>query len=97
MFIGPLAVGCAVGLVGFASAGLVPGYTGASVHPARCFAFAVCRGNFTGMLQQVRNAPPPVLLTDGLFLKRPVDLVGRTSRRSSALQYRVPNRSTIPQ
>lgn len=96
MFIGPLAVGCAVGLVGFASAGLVAGYTGASVHPARCFAFAVCRGNFTGMLWQVMHAPPPMLLTDGLSVKRSVDLVVRASRRSCALQHRVPNRSTIP-
>lgn len=44
MFIGPLAVGCSLGLVSFASAGLVPGYDGAGLNPARCFAFAVARG-----------------------------------------------------
>lgn len=43
---GPLAVGCSLGLVSFASAGLVPGYTGASMNPARCFAFAITRRNF---------------------------------------------------
>ena len=43
---GPLAVGCSLRLVVFASAGLVPGYTGASANPVRCFAFAVARRNF---------------------------------------------------
>jgi len=47
MFAGPLAVGCSLGLVSFASAGLVPGYTGASMNPARCFAFAVARAEFS--------------------------------------------------
>lgn len=97
MFIGPLAVGCAVGLTSFASAGLVPGYTGAAVHPAKCFAFAVSRGNFAGMLQPVKNAPPSVLSADGLSVERSMDLVGRASRRSTALQHCVPNRSTVPQ
>lgn len=43
---GPFAVGCSLGLVSFASAGLVPGYTGASVNPGRCFAFAIARRGF---------------------------------------------------
>ncbi|KZF23374.1 aquaporin-like protein [Xylona heveae TC161] len=46
-YIGPLAVGCVLGLVTFASAGIVPGYTGASMFPGRCFAFAIARGNFS--------------------------------------------------
>ena len=50
MFAGPLAVGCALGLVSFASAGLVPGYNGASMNPARCFAFAIARRSFLGKL-----------------------------------------------
>ncbi|KAM0793955.1 aquaporin-like protein [Usnea florida] len=44
---GPFAVGCSLGLVSFATAGLVPGYTGASMNPARCFAFAITRHDFT--------------------------------------------------
>lgn len=44
--VGPLAVGCSLGLVSFASAGLVPGFTGASMNPARCFAFAITRRKF---------------------------------------------------
>lgn len=48
MFIGPLAVGCSVGLTSFATAGIFPGYSGASMHPARCFAFATSRGDFRG-------------------------------------------------
>ncbi len=43
---GPLAVGVALGLTSFASSGLVEGFTGASMNPARCFAFAVARRNF---------------------------------------------------
>ena len=45
-FAGPMAVGVSLGLVSFASSGLVPGFTGASMNPARCFAFAVARRNF---------------------------------------------------
>ena len=43
---GPLGVGVSLGLVSFAGSGLVPGYTGASMNPGRCFAFAVARANF---------------------------------------------------
>lgn len=46
---GPFAVGCSLGLVSFATAGLVPGYTGASMNPTRCFAFAITRHDITGM------------------------------------------------
>lgn len=42
----PLAVGCSLGLMNFASAGMVPGYTGATMNPAKCFAFAISRRNF---------------------------------------------------
>ena len=44
---GPLAVGSSLFVV-FASAGLVPGYSGAGANPAWCFAFAVARYNFKG-------------------------------------------------
>lgn len=46
--LGPLFVGCSLGLVSFANSGLVPGYSGASVNPARCLAFAIARGDFEG-------------------------------------------------
>ena len=46
MFAAPLAVGCSVGLVAFASGSIAQGYTGASMHPGRCFAFAVARRSF---------------------------------------------------
>ena len=46
--IGPFMVGATLGLVSFASAGVIPGYTGAGMNPARCLAFAVARGNFHG-------------------------------------------------
>ena len=50
---GPLAVGSSLGLVVFASGGLVPGYSGAGANPARCFAFAVARHNFKGELKNL--------------------------------------------
>lgn len=46
--LGPLFVGCTLGLVSFASSGLVPGYTGAAMNPARCFAFATAKANYKG-------------------------------------------------
>ncbi|TEY45778.1 hypothetical protein BOTCAL_0329g00090 [Botryotinia calthae] len=44
--LGPFMVGCTLGLVSFSSINLAPGYPGAGLNPARCFAFAVARGNF---------------------------------------------------
>ena len=44
--LGPFLVACTLGLVSFASAGVAQGYTGAGMNPARCFAFAVARGEF---------------------------------------------------
>ena len=46
--LGPLFVGCSLGLVSFASSGLVPRYTGASMNPARCLAFAIARDDYKG-------------------------------------------------
>lgn len=48
--LGPLFVGCTLGLVSFASSGLISGYTGASMNPARCFAFATARSDYKGTL-----------------------------------------------
>lgn len=45
--LGPFLVACILGLIGFASVGIVDGYPGAGVNPARCFAFAVARGDFS--------------------------------------------------
>ncbi|MCJ1404750.1 hypothetical protein MMC11_007976 [Xylographa trunciseda] len=44
--LGPFLVGTALGLVSFASAGVIPGYPGASMNPARCFGMAVARDGF---------------------------------------------------
>ena len=64
MFIGPLAVGCSVGLTSFASAGLVQGYTGAAMHPGTCFAFAISRGNFKGTFKKIDTRPYCVCTSD---------------------------------
>ncbi|KAB8288464.1 hypothetical protein EYC80_010129 [Monilinia laxa] len=44
--LGPFMVACTLGIVSFSSINLAPGYPGAGLNPARCFAFAVARGNF---------------------------------------------------
>ncbi len=44
--LGPFLVGCVLGLTSFASIGVAEGYPGASMNPARCFAFAVARSDF---------------------------------------------------
>ena len=59
-FAGPFAVGCSLGLVSFASAGLVMGYNGAAMNPARCFAFAVGKRDFTSMLS-LSQSPPAIV------------------------------------
>ncbi|KAK5661082.1 hypothetical protein OQA88_10972 [Cercophora sp. LCS_1] len=40
---GPVLVGMSLGLVAFASSGMIPGYTGAQMIPARCMAFGIVR------------------------------------------------------
>jgi hypothetical protein len=45
--LGPFLTACVLGLMTFASVGLAPGYPGAGMNPARCFAFAVARGEFS--------------------------------------------------
>ena len=42
----PFLVGLTLGLTTFATVGIGIGYQGAGMNPARCFAFAVARGNF---------------------------------------------------
>lgn len=51
--LGPFFVGCALGLVSFASSGLVSRYTGAAMNPARCFAFATAKANYKGRLTKL--------------------------------------------
>ncbi len=47
--LGPILVGVALGIMSFASSGTIPGYTGAQMNPARCFAFGVARRSLSGM------------------------------------------------
>lgn len=47
--LGPLLVGSSVGLVSFATSGIVPGYAGAQLNPARCFAFGIARRDLSSM------------------------------------------------
>ena len=41
--VGPLLVGVTIGLMTFATSGSVPGFAGAQMNPARCFAYAITR------------------------------------------------------
>ena len=54
--LGPLLVGCILGIVSFASVGLAEGYPGLGANPARCFSYAVARGNFQCELQLSQDA-----------------------------------------
>ena len=54
--LGPLLVGCILGIVSFSSVGLAEGYPGLGANPARCFSYAVARGNFQCELQLSQDA-----------------------------------------
>ncbi|TAQ90988.1 hypothetical protein B7494_g720 [Chlorociboria aeruginascens] len=60
--LGPFLTGCSLGLVSFSSIGLATGYPGAGLHPGRCFAFAVARGDFRlwlTLIERVKMADDP--------------------------------------
>jgi glycerol uptake facilitator-like aquaporin len=44
--VGPLLIGLTLGLCTFVTGALKPGYTGASVHPARCFGLMAAAGRW---------------------------------------------------
>ncbi|KAL7955600.1 aquaporin-like protein [Trichoderma compactum] len=44
---GPLLVGASLGLVSFATSGIIPGYAGAQMNPSRCLAFGIARRDMT--------------------------------------------------
>lgn len=46
--LGPLLVGSSLGILSFATSGIAPGYAGAQMNPARCFAFGVARRDMSG-------------------------------------------------
>lgn len=46
--IGPVLVGLSLGLVTFATSSMVPGYAGAQMNPARCFAYGIARLDMSG-------------------------------------------------
>ncbi|KND89902.1 Aquaporin PIP2-7 [Tolypocladium ophioglossoides CBS 100239] len=45
--LGPLLVGASLGLVTFGTSGIAPGYAGAQMNPARCFAYGIARRNLS--------------------------------------------------
>ncbi|KAK0732163.1 aquaporin-like protein [Lasiosphaeris hirsuta] len=45
---GPLLVGATVGVMSFAGSGMIRGYAGASLNPARCFALGIVRRDLSG-------------------------------------------------
>lgn len=87
---GPLLVGCVLGLTVFASVGLADGYPGAGLNPARCFAFAVARNDFERMrfISLVCGAP----LTEC----RPMDMVDWSFHRRNRAHHGLPYCSSLP-
>ncbi len=63
---GPLLVGCSLGICIFGTAGIAEGYQGAGMNPARCFAFAVARRDFQ------RKNYDHLRLASGLFCSHPL-------------------------
>lgn len=47
---GPLLVGASIGLVGFATSGIAPGYGGAQMHPGRCFGYGIAKRDMSSKL-----------------------------------------------
>ena len=45
--LGPFLVGASLGLISFSTSGMVPGYAGAQMNPARCLAYGIVRGNMS--------------------------------------------------
>lgn len=70
---GPMLVGVSIGVIAFATSGAVPGYAGAAMNPARCFASGIVRRDMSGELSSSR-----VVQRCGADeeVSRPVDLVG---------------------
>lgn len=71
--LGPFLTACALGLMAFATVGLAPGYPGAGMNPARCFAFAVARGEFSRKLEASRPAVFKILLRVSVSDMRGID------------------------
>lgn len=78
--LGPLLVGLSLGLVSSSTTGIAPGYTGASMNPARALALAIAsrnwhRENFLLFLYHREEAD-----RGDLMQHRPLGMVGRTGK-----------------
>lgn len=47
---GPMLVGVSIGVIAFSTSGAMPGYAGAAMNPARCFASGIVRRDMSGEL-----------------------------------------------
>ena len=58
---GPVLVGISLGLLTFATSGIIPGYQGAQMNPARCFAYGIARRD---MSSEPSPSPREILRRD---------------------------------
>lgn len=89
--LGPFLVSVAVGVVSFASSGSIPGYAGAQVNPARCFAYGIVRRDLSSKLSH--GSCTLLLHARSDFLQRPVDLVVWPSGSSYPAGYSLQHNS----
>lgn len=59
--LGPILVGLCFGIVNFVTTGTAPGYSGATMNPARCFGVAVASGDWSSERHLLFSLPPFLL------------------------------------
>ncbi|PHH87314.1 hypothetical protein CDD83_9041 [Cordyceps sp. RAO-2017] len=80
--LGPLLVGVTLGLVSFSTSGVAPGYAGAQMNPARCFAFGIARRDLSDQWIWWFGPAAGSVLLAALYLAIPPHHAGREAARA---------------